>query len=535
MGSVSDALRPQRVALIGTIAALTLWSLISSGINQDARFVLGALGAGWSPNGAWTHRPLLFRLMMAPFADLDPAPFDETVIRFLILLSVVAAVAALHWGLQGLTPRRWFVSGAVGASLTWAPGWDFAEPEWMATVLCVTAAGLALRYTLPQKPDPLPIRQLCAAAAATLIAVAALMKFTTSVIVVVVLALVWLSRGRYEAVMLAWRGVTIGGLLFVVTILVSGPEYLWLTEMSALNPPLGPGTPRDLIEGFANMPMVAPITVVAVAAVGSIWRRRRRAAISIVVCIAVLCVPFVMQHQNFLYHLAPVPVCCSAVVAYVVCDEKTPDAVRSRLGLTGVAATLAALALWAFPENLRDAHWELAAAAMVAVIPAVWIVHRWWPTNLTPVRWLALAAMAPLLVPLAPHTAYSYSLAHRDTTNLDNRSFAQPLELPGVPHDVPVLYLSFSAPYRMSNPSTCQYVSPTWLQRAGDRPGVQDTRSFERNMACLYDSSARFAIIETEWFRLADAPPRIRTAIENEFDCLHAERTVDGFIACPRK
>ena len=520
------------------VLVVTGWSVVSAGINQDARFVLGSLSAGWPVGDAWAHRPLLFRVAMLPFAALGPTPVAEAAIRLLLLGAVVFASLVLGWGVSRIHTRPWWVAGVVGVSLAWAPGWDFAEPEWMATVFAVAGLGLALRHTDPDPQDPPAVTALAATLAPLLLACACLLKYTTATTAVVVWGLVWWTRGLSHSVRLAWRTLAFAASGLVITMLISRPEYLWLTEMSALNPTVDLGTPRELLEGLANLPLVAPITMVAVAVLLPLWRWRRLAVAGCVAAVGVLSLPFVLQHQNFLYHLAPIPVLCAGVVAAVVTHPRTAARMGPTAAVAGLGATSVATLLWFFPEPLRNRHWEFASLAMVAVVALTWLITLPRSARRLPRpgrHWLASGAMLTLLVPVFPVTAYSYSLAHRGTTNLDNRALAQPLEIPGVATDAPVVYLSFSAPYRMQNPSTCQYVSPTWLQRAGDREAVPDTRSFSMNLACLYDPDARFAIVESDWFVLADADPHVRTAVERGFDCTRPTGSSEGFIACPRR
>ena len=259
------------------VLVVTGWSVVSAGINQDARFVLGSLSAGWPVGDAWAHRPLLFRVAMLPFAALGPTPVAEAAIRLLLLGAVVFASLVLGWGVSRIHTRPWWVAGVVGVSLAWAPGWDFAEPEWMATVFAVAGLGLTLRYTDPEPHDPPAVNAVAATLAPMLLACACLLKYTTATTAVVVWGLVWWTRGLSHSVRLAWRTLAFAASGLVITMLISRPEYLWLTEMSALNPTVDLGTPRELLEGLANLPLVAPITMVAVAVLLPLWRWRRLA------------------------------------------------------------------------------------------------------------------------------------------------------------------------------------------------------------------------------------------------------------------
>lgn len=511
------------VLIVGSM--VTLGTVLTSGVNQDARYVLGGLDAGWSPFEVWVHRPLAFRLLMAPLSELPPHPAAEAAIRLVMVLVAAGAAALLTRGLRDHSQRPKLIGGAVGAALIWAPGWDFAEPEWWATVLSVAALGLALR---DEPRHALSVRLSHFAFAPALLTVAFLLKLTTGFTVAVTLGvLLWYRRTR--AIAIAARTIAASALAFVIAVLVSPPELGWLTNMSTLNPPPSWDRVPDLVEGFANLALVTPITMVALAVLIVIAPQRPWLAGGLVLAAVALAAPFVVQQQNFLYHLAALPVLCAGFVAAAA--DRGP--VLRVAAVAGVGSAVGGAVLWLFPEGLRDAHWLWAAAAMVLVVLVAVLAGRipWrWPTP----QWFAVLALLPLLIPVLPQTAYSYSVGHRETTNWDNRQLARPLDL-GIEPEVPVLYLAFDAAYRMPNPSTCQYISPTWLQRAADRPAVVETSAYAANLACLANTEARFAIVETDWFVLEDLQPRVRETVAAHFDCVHPVAAADGFIACPRR
>lgn len=535
-------LRPRVITGWAVLAVITLLRCGTAGLNQDARFVLGALSAGWSPMTTWTHRPLVFRLLMSPFAGWGPNPWSEAAIRVILVALVLGASVTLARGLVGHTPRPRVVAVATGAALAWAPGWDFAEPEWFATVFAVAALGLGLR---DRPGDGQATQRLCAAFAPVLLALAVLVKYTTAPIAVVAVLVVWWRRGRTRGALLALQGVAVTGIGSVLTILGSGPEYQWLAQMSLLNPSFDPHQWRAMVQGFANLPLVAPIVAVGVAIVPSLVRQRPRTAAAVVGAVAVLALPFVVQQQNFLYHLAPIAVFCAGVVTAVIVD---PDLAipRRAAAVCGLGLVPVVAVLWAFPAPTRNAHWELALLAVLAVIVGSWLVTSPRVTRALPLprlgrhirlgsTALTCLALLPLGSPLVPWVTYSYSLAHRETTDLANRAMARPLHISGVGSDSTVVYLSFSGPYRMGNPSACPYVSPTWLQRSAQHPEVVQTSSFATNLACLSAPDAEFLIVETDWFDPATANPVVTRSIEANYLCDMPVGTTEGFIACARR
>lgn len=535
-----------RILLGCGVALVTLWQVIVPGVNHDVRYVVGATGAtagfGLSWAETWAHRPLMARLITTGLADLSPGVFWVREIGLRAWSVLLAATAAwLLWrGLSQVLDARiaGWVGLATGAALAWAPGWDFAEPEWYATALAVAAIGLGLR------------RGAGPWLAGVLLAAVVLVKFTTAATALVALAVLIALPAERESSTPRDRWITglVAGamtpLLFGLTVVIESREWQWLLDMPALNPEFRITAVPALTEGLVNSLVVAPITIVAVVAAG--WlasaggATARRTALLALGCLAVLAVPFVVQQQNFLYHLTAVPVGAAALVAGVAAGSpRLPVA----LPWTGVLALSAGVGLFGLEPRTRDQYWWVATGAVGLVLVTGLLLAALRPTRPATSVLVALACLAPLLVTVSPRTAYSFSLAHHRTTaasNLDQARTGPERRAAAhrrVPPDTPVVYLSFAEPYWLGNPTPCRYASPTFLQRAG--PAVADevarTRSYAENLACLSDPAADAVVIETGWFNLDRVRPEVRAAVEDNFDCARAWLDAGGLMVCPRR
>jgi hypothetical protein len=536
---------PMPTLLGGAVAVVTLVQLLLPGVNQDVRYVVGALdvtgAAGLSWAETWAHRPLVARWIVGVLAGLSPGTFwmFEGALRFWSMLMAAGAAWLLWRGLRRVLEHRvaaW-VGLATGAALAWAPGWDFAEPEWYATVLAVAAVGVGLRGRAAAWP------------AGVLLAVVTLVKYTTAATALVALMalIVLLGRrrsGRRDAGITTAVAAAATLVLFGLTVLIEPREWQWLMDMPTLNPGFQFGALPDLVEGLANSLVVSPVTAVALITMALLLtaagRRGRRLGWLTLGCLVVLAVPFVVQQQSFLYHLSAVPVAAAALVAGVAAS--TPR-LPLALPATGVVACLTGIGLFALGPRTRDQLWWVAVVA-VAVVIAVGLVlaaARWTAPATTVL--IALACLVPLLVTVSPRTAYSYSLAHHRTTapsNLELTRTGTERQRPvqeRLPQQTPVIYLSFAAPYWVGNPTPCRYASPTFLQRAtgvrGD--GIARTASYADNLACLSDPAAEAVVIEPGWFGLDRVRPEVRATVAANFDCGRALPEVDGLLICPRR
>lgn len=529
----------------GGVVLVTLIQIFVPGVNQDVRFVVGSLdttvAAGFTWAETWAHRPLVARWIVGVLGGLTPGRFwlFEVGLRVWSVLLVAGAAWLLWRGLRRvLDPRvaAWSAL-AAGAALAWAPGWDFAEPEWYATVFALAAIGVGLIG----RPGPW--------LAGVLLAVTALVKYTTAATalaaLIVLAVLLHRRKGGNRDVAVA-AGVTLVGtpVLFGLTVLIEPHEWQWLRDMPTLNPGFRLDAVPELVEGFANSLVVSPVTGVAAVTIvlllTSAGAPGRRIGWLALLCLAVLAVPFVVQQQNFLYHLAPVPVAAATLVAGVAAS--TPR-IPVALPVTGILSGVAGIGLFALGPRTRDQLWWVAAVVMAAVlvIGLVIVLLRWSAPTTTAL--IAAACLVPLLVTLSPRTAYSYSLAHNRTTALTNLELARSGEQRQVavqkrlPPDTKALYLSFGAPYWLGNPTPCRYASPTFLQRAtGARADqIARTPSYAENLACLSDPAAAVVVIEPGWFDLDRVRPEVRAAVASNFDCLNPWLDADGLLICPRR
>lgn len=542
---------PARVALAVGLAVITLGQILRPGLNQDVRYVLGVLdsaGAGglvWTE--VWAHRPLAARGVIALLGALSPGGFvtQEILFRAWCVLLAAGAAVVLWRGLRGWCAPRvaGWVGLAVGAALAWAPGWDFAEPEWFAAVLAVAAVGAGLWSPAAMAPHWTAALGWSPLVSGALLGGVVLLKFTTAATALAaLLVLAAFDRRRTIRIALVSAAVAAGG--FALTILLQPREWQWLWDMPTLNPGFSLAAWPQLVEGFVNAAVVSPITVVGLVAIG--WLlvqggQERRLGLLALALFVVLAVPFVVQQQNFLYHLAALPVAAAGISAAVAAH---PDRVPIALPVAGAAGLLVGVGLFAMGPRTRSEKWWVAALALGVVfgIGLALLVLRRGLGGWLAMPLIALTCLAPLLVTVSPKTAYSFSLAHNRVTPRENLSQARAgadrlAEVRRVlPADRQVIYLSFSAPYWVANPTPCRYVSPTFLQRASGERGhaIAATPSYAENLACLSDERAQALVIEPGWFSLDRARPEVRAAVRQNFDC---DRQVDagGWQICPRR
>lgn len=543
-----------RGLLIGLVVVLTVIQIIQPGVNQDVRYVLGAqraaqgFGLGWAD--VWVHRPFTARALMAVVGTLSGPGYwsAEIAVRAWSVLLAALAGLALRQGMRSVMGRdgaNWVGIAAV-ASLAWAPGWDFAEPEWYATAIAVAAIGLTLN---------LDHRRATPLLGGLLLAIVVLLKLTTGVIALAALILLAVIDRRLAIrTAIATAVCTILG--FLLTCAISPHEWQWLREMPELNPGLAKFSVKALAEGLVNEAVVSPLILVFLVAQAWLWWRggRHRAWMwGNLGVLTLLVIPFVAQAQNFLYHLAPVPVFAAISVATIAHRAvRVGEGVPVALPVTGAAGFFVSVMLFWLPARVRDQHWWIAGVLMLGIV-ALGVALVWWqPSSFRELfaarissgrGWLAMACLMPLLVTMSPSTAYSFSLAHRTTTSGANLALAKHSAATAsrvharLAPDLPVVYLSFGEAWELRNPSTCRYVSPTWLQRASARGNdpITRTESFGENLDCLSDPAAQAVVIETSWFDPEKANPRVRDVLEHNFDCDRHLYAADGLLICPRR
>lgn len=547
--------RTWRTLLLVLATLITAVQIVRPGINQDVRYVLGGLhvtsaaGLGWSET--WVHRPLFSRGLMALIGSISPGQYwtEEIMVRLWSTLLALLAGLLLHRSL-----RRWagergaqWIGLATAASLAWAPNWDFAEPEWYATVFAVLAIAVALARDNSRFFGP--------TVAGLLLAAVVLMKFTTAATALAAILLLAALDRR-----LAIRTAIVTGLaslgLFALTVVVEPHEWQWLRDMPVLNPPLTVQAVAASGKGLINELVVSPIIVVALVAQVWLWHRggsHRRWALGNLLVMAILMVPFVVQHQNFLYHLAALPVFSAASVATIAHRAiRAGDGVPVALPITA-ALGFAASCLLFVPGNSFRTRYSWLALAVELVVLAIGVLLVWWQPSVfremfsdrisSGRGWMAMCCLLPLLVTLSPRAAQSFSLAHRTVTPAVNLAAAKYAGATAdrvhqaLPPQAPVVYLAFNTPWVLRNPTHCRYASPTFLQRATGKQAaaIQATESFTENLACLSDPRARYVVIEESWFDPERANPQVAATLATNFNCERRIWAADGLLICPRR
>ncbi|WP_144009670.1 hypothetical protein [Enemella evansiae] len=547
--------RTWRTLLVGLAVLITAVQVVRPGINQDVRYVLGGLqvtagaGLGWSET--WVHRPLLSRGLMALIGALSPGEYwtEEIMVRLVSILLAVCAGVLLYRSLRrwaGVRGAEW-IGLAATAALAWAPGWDFAEPEWYAAALAVLAIGVALARDRSRFLGPL--------LAGLLLAVVVLLKFTTAA---TALAAILLLAALDRRLALRTAVVTAVGTLtlFGITIAVEPREWQWLQDMPALNPPLTAAALAASGKGLVNELVVSPIIVVALVAQVWLWHRggsHRRWALGNLLVMAILTVPFLVQHQNFLYHLAALPVFSAVSVATIAHRAiRAGDGVPIALPITAALGFAVSCLLFVPGTSFRTRNSWLALAGELAVVAVGVLLVYWQPSAFREIfserissgrGWMAMCCLLPLVVTLSPRATYSFSLAHRTVTPAVNLTAAKYAGATAervhhvLPPDSQVIYLAFNTQWVLRNPTPCRYASPTFLQRATGKQAaaIEATQSFAENLACLSNPRARYVVIEESWFDVEKANPLVTAALANNFDCERRIWAADGLVICPRR
>lgn len=220
MSTVGSARAPV-VFAVGLLALSLL--TVSAPLDGDIRYEIGAQTTSpASPAGTFTHRPLMYRLILSgliPLADQlsDGLIWFERVMRLAALALAFLAGLLLWAGLR----RRWpAIAAALGLTVTAAlvligPA-TVLEPEWLAVVATVAAVGVAL--ALPSRP---PFGVLSAVLGGLLLAVAAAIKVVTLPIAVIgLVALLLVDRRRCA---MATVAALLGGLVWIGAVALAAP------------------------------------------------------------------------------------------------------------------------------------------------------------------------------------------------------------------------------------------------------------------------------------------------------------------------
>jgi len=528
-------------------AALVASSLatISAPLDGDVRYEIGAQATSpASPAGTFTHRPLLYRLIMSGLIVV-PERFADGLAQFERLMRLESLVLAFLAGMLlwlGLRRRRPGIATTLGltvaAALILIGPATVLEPEWLAVVLTVAGVGLALAG--PSRP---PWSGLSAILGGLLLAAAAAVKVVTLPIAVIgLLALLVVDRRRC---VLATRAAFLGGLGYLGAVAVLAPwEFQWMIDTAAMVPERDrPGVAAEATAYLGNVAVIWPTVTLLPAALVALPRNLLLAG---VVAAMLAWLPVAIQNQYFLYHATALPV-VGAVCLYGPLRRAAPLFTLPVLALSG----------WTCYVLTRSADWRTTYQAQlftaVAVTAGAMVVlsvswHIWRRFGLRqagrrPVATLlaALLVTATWLPASAPTAAESVTLSTRDNTPQNNRAATTgQLVWAGVMRqrigaDTPVTYLSFGTTnYLLRNPSTCEFPTSVLLQRSRTVRRQEGTPTWRANLRCLTDKPGELLVWDPEWFLLRRQPPEVKAAFAAAFDC---ERgfTMDRIQVCPRR
>lgn len=519
----------------GLLAAVpVVVTLFWTGLNLDVRFVLGCLRTSdVGPAGVFVHRPLAYRLILAP-TNLIPS---ETLIRLCAL--VIVALVALWLRAALRRPEASLIAGTVGLALALSPNWDFLQPEWMAGVFATAAVAGALW----------PKRLWLSAVLGGLgLSLAVLVKYTTAPTALLAIGVVLLIDRR-RALWMTVAALPIGGALFGLAVLVEPREWRWFHEFSALNgnSPLSGGKLDlfDLMRTVGNEALQNPLFALLPVSV-VVLLRLRRGWWPLLLALGVLGVltTTLLQAQWFMYHLTSLLPLAAGVWALAVGRWYTEHG-RPPWTLVTVTAVLAVAQplVAAQPHEWRTTHQILAYSALTGIVllacavAAVESARGGRPLFAVPL----LVVVAALSVQVWPSSPDSFDFGARDNRNTDRVATGDRLaaQLPAVRDrigaDTEVLYLAFGdVPYFFGNPTPCRYPSPTFLQRSAGVPALRGLDSYAENVACLTDPAVRYLVQVPGWLDLDKLDPEVAQAIRDTYDCSAPLRT-DNVEVCPRR
>lgn len=533
---------PERAAraFAGVLVLGVCLLTLQYGLTGDVRFEIGVQQV--SPAGpvdTFTHRPLLYRLLIAALIAPAEAVTSgiagfELIMRCQAMLLAGACCVLLWAGLRRHQPHA-SVPVAIGVfgALTLIGPSITLEPEWMALVLTVAGVGAAL---LPRRNRP------GAVIGGVLLAAAAAVKVVSLPIAIIgLIALLLLDRRRALSTTVA---AAIGGLAYLGAVALLFPQEIrWLLDIRTLQPdPIEPGRELLLISVFlVNMAVAWPVIALLPAAlVGT----RRSIRIAVAGALLLAFVPVLIQQQFFFYHAAAVPVVATVVVAVAL---RNP----SPLQVAGVLA----LVIWTGLLMSTPYEWREDVPALWFVVTLAAAAVAWWWQRRNPVaehprrqlsmvrRLLVGALVAVCLVPTSiPTAAGSLSLPSsgqstplRRTEDRIERETAADAIRKRIGADTPVTYLTFGeSAYFQQNPTTCRYPAPVFLQRSRYVHKQEGTRSWAETLDCLAEVPGQWLVWDTAWFQTPQAPVAVDEAIRVNFACERGFRA-RNLLVCPRR
>lgn len=515
----SRVLRPALWGGAVTALALLCYSVVTSGMNGDLRYVLACLrsakGGGFSASDTFVHRPFFYRWFVA---GLDSLTFGSTttremIIRIAAVLLCVATGLALRAALARRLPPRdaTLTAAVVTLALAFAPKIDFLQPEWAATLLSVLAVAAALGI---ERPWP------AAAVAAVPLGLTVMMKYSTAATALMALLLLF-AVDRMRAVRLGLVTGVSSVVLFGISLLAGSRELQWAKDMPKINQGaltrkgLDPSFLLDksasfLVDRAYLSPVVALLPAALLLLLSRQRDRRRRAELAaLAVLIVLVCLAAVAVQGNwFGYHAASLPVGAAALwglavaawyrahgrpplfftavtavyAAFVPFAAQAPHAVQGvaagwaavLVALLAATADLASARGSATVERSRAGRFAAAAVAISAVVGVFCLAAAIWPGS-------------PQLMN-AGHVVYGNS----DFGARSGQTAQESAELDRqIPHGAPVLYLAFGdVAYFVGHPTPCRYPVPTFLQRTKFLPDVNKLPSYKENLRCVTEDPA---------------------------------------------
>ncbi len=542
VSTVASARGP--VVFAAGLIALSL-ATVSAPLDGDVRYEIGTqVTSPASPAGTFTHRPLMYRLIMSwlirPANRLSDGLIEfERVVRLESLALAFLAGLLLWAGLR----RRW---PAVAATLSLTVAGVLAligpatvlEPEWLAVVATVAGVGVAL--ALPSRP---PWGLLSAVLGGLLLSVAAAIKVVTLPIAVIgLLVLLLVDRRRC---VIATIAALLGGLAWIVGVALEAPwEIQWMIDTAAMVPARGgPDVEVEAMVFLGNVAVIWPTVTLLPAALIGVPRIHLVAG---VLGVLLAWLPVTLQNQYFLYHASALPV-VGAVCLYGALRRAGPLFAVPILALSG----------WTYYVLTNRADWRMAhqpelftvaavTAGVMVVLSIGWHIWRYFRSRSAGPRPIAtllatLVLVAAWLPASAPTAAESVTLSSRNSTPQSNRADTTgQLAWVEVMHqrigtDTPVTYLSFGTThYLLRNPSTCEFPTSVFLQRSRSIRRQEGTPTWRANLRCLTDKPGELLIWDPQWFLLRRQPPEVKAAFAAAFDC---ERgfSLDRLQVCPRR
>jgi hypothetical protein len=532
------------VVLAAGLFALSLVT-VPVPLDADVRYEIGAQATSPADAaGTFTHRPLMYRLLMAALvkpADglTDGVLWFERLMRLEALGLAFLAGLLLFLGLRRHLPSiAATLSLAVTATLCLIQPAIVLEAEWLALV--VTVAGVGAALALPNRP---PWSVLSGCLGGVLLMMAAAIKVVTLPGAIVgLLALLLLDRRRC---LIATTAAFLSGLAYLGAVALWAPwEIQWIIDSGTMVPPRDTSALKAGVF-LGNVAIIWPAVALLPAALVSL---PRTPALVATIGALLTWLPVTIQNQYFLYHASGI-VLVAAVCLFGAVGRSGPVVVLPILALSG----------WTFFVLSSDPEWRVShqpllftvAGATAAVALALAVALRLWRgangrralSGLTP----GLTLMAALLVTAtslpasAPTAAESVTLVNRARTPQKARALisgqvASSREVRRrIGPDTRVTYLTYgSVNYLINLPGTCEIPTSVFLQRSRSIKRQEGTPTWEANLRCLTDKPGEMLVWDPKWFLLRRQPPAVKAAIAAGWDC---ERgfTHGQLRVCPRR